>query len=61
MGVGVDGNDEVMGLPLPLDEHSRAKVLLAFVCGWQKLIKKKKARVNKSSFLAAGKAVLNAW
>lgn len=37
-----------------------AIVLLAFVCGWQEL---KKARVNKSSFLAVDvcKAVLNAW
>lgn len=44
MGVGVDGNDEVMGLPLPLDKHSRAKsaiVLLAFVRGRQGLKKKK--------------------
>lgn len=28
MGVGVDGNDEVMGLPLPLEKHCCAKVLL---------------------------------
>lgn len=36
-GVGVDGDDEVMGLPLPLDKHRCARVpmLLAFLCGWQ--------------------------